>query len=127
VTEEDDQNLLTSAATFCKQALGLSDSEKPGQGLDDCGLKAWLKRKNILPDGEGVRVMELFVPSLEVLPLLPVQLDKSGLCCKVQFDEAGQEIVRLLPERVPVNWGMRAGVADGFGLASRPRKRMLPV
>ena len=71
-------------------------------------------------------VMELFVPSLEILPPLRVQLAKSGLCCKVQLDEEGQEIVRPLPERVPVNWGIDAGVADGSGFASRPRKRTLP-
>ena len=70
--------------------------------------------------------MELFVPSPEVLPLLPVQLAKSGLCCKVQLVDETQEIVSVLPERVPVNWGISAGVADGFGFTSRPRKRTLP-
>jgi hypothetical protein len=94
--------------------------------LEGCGLKTWRKRKNRLPDGGEVMVMELFVPSLEVLSPLRVQLAKSGLCCKVQIGEEGQEIVRVLPERVLVNWGISAGVADGFGLANRPRKRTLP-
>ena len=98
----------------------------PVQGWDGCGLKTWLKRRNKLPDGGDVRVMKLFVPSLEVVPALRVQLARSVLCCNVHFGEEGQEMVRVLPERVPVNRGMSAGVADGFGLESRPRKSTLP-
>ena len=70
--------------------------------------------------------MNLFVPSLET-PVLAVQLAKSGLCRKVKpVKEAGQEIVRPPAEGVTVNAGV-AGLPDGLGLVSRPRKSTLPV
>ena len=70
--------------------------------------------------------MNLFVPSLET-PVLAVQLAKSELCRKVKpAKAAGQEIVRPLGEGVRVNAGV-AGLPDGLGLVSRPRKSTLPV
>ena len=85
-----------------------------------------LRWKNRLLDCEPVIVMNLFVPSLETLSLA-VQLAKSGLCRKVKpVKEAGQEIVRPPAEGVTVNAGV-AGLPDGLGLVSRPRKSTLPV
>jgi hypothetical protein len=84
------------------------------------------RRKNRLLDCEAVIVTELFVPSLET-PALAVQLVKSGLCRNIKpVKEAGQEIVRPPTEGVTVNAGV-AGLADGIGLVSRPRKSTLPV
>ena len=69
---------------------------------------------------------ELFVPSLET-PALAVQLVKSGLCRNIKpAKEEGQEIVRPPAEGVTVNAGV-AGLADGIGLVSRPKKSTLPV
>jgi hypothetical protein len=73
-----------------------------------------------------VIVMNLFVPSLETLSLA-VQLAKSELCRNVKpVKEAGQEIVRPPAEGMTVKAGV-AGLPDGLGLVSRPRKSTLPV
>ena len=91
-------------------------------GWHHCELR-WKKR---LLDCEPVIVMDLFVPSLETLSLA-VQLAKSGLCCNLRpVKEAGQEIFRPPGEGVTVNAGV-AGMVDGLGLVSRPRKSTLPV
>ena len=85
-----------------------------------------LSWKNRLPDREPVIVMDLFVPSLET-PALGVQLAKSELCYKVKpVKEAGQERVRPPADGVSANAGV-AELPDALGLASRPRKRTLPV
>jgi hypothetical protein len=65
-----------------------------------------LKRKNKLPDGGTALVMTLLVPSL-VMPLIGVQLVKSGLCCNARpVKRAGQEILRPPTEGVTVNAGV---------------------
>ena len=55
-------------------------------------------------------MMKLFVPSLEMAPLLDqLAVVKSGFCCNVQPVEGyGHEIFTLLPECVMVNVGAPA-------------------
>lgn len=65
-------------------------------------IYCWLRRKNKFP-AEGVMLMKSFVPSLETVPPLGVQLVvvKSGFCCKVQPAEGyGQETFKPLPDCV---------------------------
>jgi hypothetical protein len=58
-----------------------------------------VRRKNKFPDGE-VMVIKLFVPSLEMPPLVDQPaVAKFGFCCSVQpVDGYGQEIFTLLPD-----------------------------
>ncbi len=74
---------------------------------------------------DGVMVIELLVPSLEMPPTsVQFVMVKSEFWTKLQpLNKLGQEILNVLPDGFTVNAEIGAELP---GFARRPRKRMLP-